>query len=278
MDISYSQANNIFDLNLLKKHQKRAKALGFVDFLDSFAIDQASERLAEINRKFYYPAIIGGKADFWAKKLEMPSASLIPDGNRLKMSKNKHDLVILALSLHWYNDPVGQLIQARRLLKPDGLMLGFTLAGKTLYELRSSFNRAETRVENGVSPRVAPMADIRDLGDLLVRANFALPVADKTKLIVNYSSPVELLKDLRRMGETSNMVQRRKRFLRKETLASLVDYYTKDFSSVESVGSVEATFEIVCLTGWAPSVSQQKPISPGSAKKHFSEVLRTFEF
>ncbi|MEE2773739.1 MAG: methyltransferase domain-containing protein [Pseudomonadota bacterium] len=245
--------------------------------MDRVVIDQASDRLAEINREFDSPAIIGDKADFWAKRLKMVTASLIEDSDTIKAQRGKFDLVILALSLHWYNDPIGQLIQARKLLRPDGLMLGFTFAGKTLYELRSAFEKAEVKVENGMSPRVAPMADIRDLGDLLVRANFSLPVADKIKLVFNYSSPLELLRDLRRMGETNNMVQRRKNFLRRETLKYFVDYYKEDFPSAEDAGSVKATFEIVCLTGWAPCISQQKPISPGSAKKHFSEVLRTFE-
>jgi len=273
-----SNSVEIFNIDLLKVHQKRARKIGFIEFLDKVSVDQVAERLSEINRNFKNPAIIGGKANFWAKHLDLPNAKLIADGHKLKFDEGRrHDLIIHALSLHWYNDPVGQLIQVRNALEPDGLMLAFLLGGDTLKELRGAFQTAEINNENGLSPRVAPMIDLRDAGDLLVRAGFALTVADKTNLSVSYKSPLHLLYDLRGMGETSIMVHGRKNFLRRATFNEFLRIYSKDYTDDHDKSMIKATFQILCLTGWSPSNDQQKPLPPGSAKHHFSEVLKNYE-
>ena len=155
-------------------------------------------------------------------------------------------------------------------------MLAFFMGGETLRELRKSFEAAEIKIENGISPRVAPMIEIRDAGNLLVRAGFALSVADRTDLVVSYGSPIDLFYDLRRMGETSIMVDRKKSFLKSSILNECLKIYKKKFTIPEK-NQVMATFQILCLTGWAPADNQQKPLKPGSASHHFSEVLGTFK-
>ena len=268
-----SQLKQLFDLKLLKQKQDRARKIGFVDFLELLTIKQAKDRIKEINRKFKKPLIIGGKAGFWAKELDMPDAILIEDNEILGLKEKSYDLIIHALSLHWYNDPIGQLIQIRKALVPDGLMLAFLFGGETLKELRSAFKQAEISNENGISPRVAPMADLRELGKLLLRSGLNLNVADINNFEVLYESPIKLFYDLRGMGETNIMLHRRRTMLRRKTLLSVLDIYSKKFSSDKDRKRVEATFEIICLTGWANSSNQQKPLAPGSATHHLSEIL-----
>ena len=267
----------IFDKKALKIHKVRSSFLEPADFVDEFAIDQASERLLDINRAFKYPSIVGGNASFWAKSLGLNNALLINDDNHLNFNNKKFDLIIHALSLHWHDDPVGQLIQVRQALKPDGLMLALFFGGDTLHELRAAFEEAELTMENGISPRVAPMIEIRDAGNLLVRSGFALSVADKTDLEVIYGTPLNLLHDLRRMGETNIMINRRKNFLKRGTLNRLFEIYSNKFKSSKENRGVKATFQLICLTGWAPSANQQKPSRRGSATHSFSEVLSTYK-
>jgi SAM-dependent methyltransferase len=272
-----SNTRKIFDMLALRMHQRRAKFLGPIDFVDEFSINQVHERLSDINRTFKHPAIIGQKTSFWAKKLGLNNAILINDDDHLDFNDKKFDFIIHALSLHWHDDPVGQLIQVRQALEPDGLMLAFFFGGETLYELRTAFEQAELKTENGISPRVAPMIELRDAGDLLVRAGFALSVADSTDLEVIYTTPIELLHDLRGMGETNIMVDRRKNFLKRETLRNLVELYATQFSAHKKDGRVKATFQLFCLTGWAPSKNQQKPLRRGSATHSFTDVLGTYK-
>ena len=269
---------NIFNLELLKARQDRAKALGPSTYLDKFVVDQAHARLSEINRKFNDVAIVGGKACFWAKHLGINNAHLVADEEKLNLKRGAYELIIHALSLHWYNDPVGQLIQLRNALTTDGLMLAFLFGGNTLCELRAAFQRSEIRNDNGMSPRVAPMAELRDVGDLLVRAGFALSVADSIDLVVSYSTPLALLYDLRRMGETNIMVGRRKNFLKRNTLKECMEIYSRDFYEKDDQERIKATFQIFCLTGWAPSENQQKPLKPGTAKKKLSDALNSNKF
>ncbi len=268
-----SQLKQLFDLKLLKKRQDRARKIGFVDFLELLAIKQARDRIDEINRKFKKPLIIGGKAQLWFRELNMPEAKLIEDNELLGLEEKSYDLIIHALSLHWYNDPIGQLIQIRKALKPDGLMLAFLFGGETLKELRSAFKQAETLNENGISPRVAPMADLEELGKVMLRSGLNLSVVDKNNFEVLYDNPIKLFYDLRGMGETNIMIQRRRTMLKRKTLNSVLDFYLKNFSSDKDKKRVKATFEIICLTGWAYSKNQQKPLVPGSATNHLSEIL-----
>ena len=272
-----SNKRKIFDMVALKLRQKRSRFLAPVEIFDQFAIDQALGRLSDIKRTFKSPLISGGRASLWAKKLGLNNMCFINDDDHLNFSDNKFDLIVHALSLHRHNDPVGQLIQIRQALKPDGLMLAFFFGGETLRELRAAFEKAELETEDGISPRVAPMIEIRDAGDLLVRAGFALSVADKTDLKVIYGTPKNLLHELRRMGETNIMVHRRKSFLKKRTLNKFFEIYSDHYHSQKKKRGVEATFQLFCLTGWAPSKNQQKPLRPGSATHNFSDVLGTFK-
>jgi SAM-dependent methyltransferase len=181
------------------------------------------------------------------------------------------DLVVSALSLQFVNDLPGTLIQIRRALKPDGLFLAALLGGDTLTELREAFAAAEAEIEDGASPRVAPFADLRDLGSLLQRAGFALPVTDVERLTVRYRSPFDLMHDLRRMGATNALIERSRRPLKRKTLVRMVEIYAERFADTD--GRVRATFEIVWLSGWAPHESQQQPLRPGSAQRRLADAL-----
>jgi hypothetical protein len=177
--------------------------------------------------------------------------------------------------MHALNDPVGHLIQLRRALRPDGLLLATQFGGQTLAELRASLAEAEAECDGGFSPRVAPMAEIRDLGGLLQRAGFAMPVADSERLTVTYASPLHLMRELRAMGETNILIARRRRPLRRATLMRACEIYKQHFGTPE--GRVRATFEIVFLTGWAPGPGQPQPLRPGSATALLADALGTTE-
>jgi SAM-dependent methyltransferase len=180
-------------------------------------------------------------------------------------------LVMSGLTLHFANDLPGALVQIRRALKPDGLFLGAVLGGQTLAELRDAFIAAETEVEGGASPRIMPMADVRDYGGLMQRAGFALPVVDADPVTVTYASPLGLFRDLRGMGATNALAARRKTFLRRTTLTRALEIYQQRHAA--GGGRVKASFEIIYLSGWAPHESQQKPLKPGSAAARLADAL-----
>lgn len=255
----------LFDRELLA--QRRARATSEGAFLHLAIAEQVSERLREINKSFQDTLVIGPKADLWAETL---GGRGIPDTETLPLAESSQDLIVHALALHWANDPVGQLVQMRRALRPDGLMLAAMFGGQTLNELRTCFAEAETAIEGGLSPRVAPMGEIRDLGGLVQRAGLALPVADSTTLNVSYETPLHLMRDLRAMGETNVMTARRKTPLRRETLQKACEIYATNYSED---GRIFATFEIIFLTGWVPHESQQKPLKPGSAQMRLADAL-----
>jgi SAM-dependent methyltransferase len=185
------------------------------------------------------------------------------------------DLAVSALALQHVNDLPGMLVQIRLALKPDGLFMGALLCGDTLTELRQAFAQAESEIEGGISPRVAPFADLRDLGALLQRAGFALPVVDSDKLVVRYDSAFGLMRDLRGMGATNVLLERRKTPLRRATLMRMAEIYARRFADPD--GRVRATFEIGWMSGWAPHESQQKPLKPGSATQRLADALGTKE-
>jgi hypothetical protein len=155
------------------------------------------------------------------------------------------------------------------------LFLAALIGGETLTELRQSFAAAESEVEGGVSPRVAPFADLRDLGALLQRAGFALPVADADRVTVRYDTAFALLHDLRRMGATNALIDRRRTPLKRATLSRMAEIYAERFADAD--GRLRATFEVVWLSGWAPHPSQQQPLKPGSAKARLAAALGTRE-
>jgi len=201
--------------------------------------------------------------------------AVVADAEALPFRDASLDLVVSFLALQFVNDLPGTLIQIRRALKPDGLLLAALAGGDTLIELRQAFAAAEAEIEDGVSPRVAPFSDVRDMGALLQRAGFALPVTDVDRIIVRYRSPLALMHDLRRMGATNPLVERSRRPLKRAILLRMMEIYAERFSDPD--GRVRATFEIVWLSGWAPHVSQQKPLAPGSARQRLADALGTRE-
>jgi SAM-dependent methyltransferase len=209
--------------------------------------------------------------------LDAPRTALAvaADEEALPFRDGSLDLVLSALALHFVNDLPGTLVQIRRALRPDGLFVAALLGGDTLTELRQAFAAAEAEMEDGISPRVLPFADLRDLGGLLQRAGFALPVTDIDRLTVRYASPLALMQDLRRMGATNPLVDRRRRPLRRATLRRMLEIYAARFADPDQ--RIRATFEIVFLSGWAPHESQQQPLNPGSARARLADALGTQE-
>ena len=262
-----SGIKKLTDRTALLRNRSRAQTEAL--FLHNEAVTEISERLDEVNKSFTSPAVIGHASAAFLR--EFPHSVTVSDDERLTLSPDAHDLVIHAFSLHWADDPIGQMVQSRLALCPDGLFIGVMFAGETLKELRTCLAEAEVALTGGLSPRVLPMADLRDLGGLLQRAGFALPVADSRKLTVRYPNMTALMRDLKGMGEGNALIDRRKitphRSLFKETEA----LYAKHFADHD--GYLRATFELVFLTGWAPSDSQQQPLQPGSAKARLADVL-----
>ncbi|MBT6189891.1 MAG: methyltransferase domain-containing protein [Tateyamaria sp.] len=259
------------DLHALNRNRNRADPGAL--FLQRAAQSEVEDRLAMVNKTFQFPTIVAAHPSLWVNRFVQ--AKIVPETETLPLEPGQHDLVVHSLGLHWANDPVGQLIQCRRALAPDGLMLGVTLGGQTLHELRACLAEAESVTTGGLSPRVAPMAEIRDLGGLLQRAGFALPVADCVPLRAVYKSMWHLMRDLRAMGEANAMAARGRKTMRRSILDHAADSYVKNFPADE--GGIIATFELIVLTGWAPDASQQKPMRPGSAKVRLADALQTNE-
>ncbi len=188
------------------------------------------------------------------------------------MQPESLDLAVSALAFQFVNDLPGVLAQIRRALKPDGLLLAAMIGGDTLTELRQSFAAAEAELEGGVSPRVAPSADLRDIGALLQRAGFALPVTDVDRVVVRYDSAFALMHDLRRMGATNVLVERRRMPTRRATMLRMAQFYAERFADPD--GRIRATFDMIWLSGWAPHESQQQPLKPGSAKASLAEAVK----
>ena len=258
--------------------QERARKLGPATFLLDRVADDMVERLGAVTRTFERAADVGTPLDAVRRALAGRVAGFADspaDEEALPFAPGSLDLVVSALALQFVNDLPGALIQIRRALKPDGLFLAALIGGESLTELRQAFAAAESEIEGGASPRVAPFADLRDLGALLQRAGFALPVTDIDRVTVRYATPLELMHDLRRMGATNALAERRRVPLRRATLRRMMEIYATRFAGVD--GRIAATFEIVWLSGWAPHESQQQPLSPGSAKARRADALRATE-
>ena len=285
-----SSGPTIFDRQLLRARQQRARALGAETFLIDRVADELGERLSAVLRQFERAVDLGtptdavrrvlaasGKvatiiaAEPAAAGLAASSLRVAADEEALPFADGSLDLVVSALSLQFVNDLPGTLIQIRRALKVDGLLLAALIGGDTLVELREAFAAAETEIEGGVSPRVAPFADVRQLGALLQRAGLALPVVDSDRLTVRYSTVFALMRDLRRMGATNMLSERRRTPLRRATLQRMAEIYAQRFADTD--GRLRASFEIVWLSGWAPHESQQKPLKPGSAAQRLADAL-----
>ncbi len=244
-------------------------------FLERSAAEGLADRLAAVTRKFEKALWIGD--DVAAEIRPFAQTWHCADFNAEEMLAAKEgpfDLAVSLFSLQWINDLPGALIQIRSCLKPDGLFLAALLGGSTLLELRQAFAQGEIATRGGVSPRVAPFADVRDLGSLLQRGGFALPVSDLERLNVRYSDLYALARDLRAHGLTNVLRERSRRFLRRDTLAALLAHYASHHAEG---GKLQARFETLYMTGWAPHESQQKPLKPGSAKGRLAEALGTSE-
>ncbi len=289
-------ADLIFDRELVRwRGQRVAQQSGRYGFLLDRVADDLAERLSFIDRPFPRVLLAGaGNAAFGRRLGDAQAArtiiamepglplatghhglTAVADEEALPFAANALDLVVSMLTLQFVNDLPGTLLQIRQCLKPDGLFLGAMLGGTTLQELRSAWLAAETDITGGVSPRVAPMADVRDLGSLLQRAGFALPVVDSDIVTVRYATPLALMQDVKGMGASNPLVARRRVPVTRRLLLRAADIYAERFA--EADGRVPATFEILTLTAWAPHDSQQKPLRPGSAKTRLADALGTSE-
>ncbi|HEY9040307.1 MAG TPA: SAM-dependent methyltransferase [Roseovarius sp.] len=261
------------DRAALIRQRARAAAAGPALFLHEAASGDVQDRISMVNKAFTAPAIITGWPAPW--HAAFPEATIIPDEPTLALEPDTHDLIIHAMALHWSDDPVGQLIQARRALKPDGLFLGVMPGGTTLHQLRASLAQAESEVTGGLSPRIAPTGEVRDLGGLLQRAGLALPVVDSVPLTASYADMTALMQDLRAMGEGNAMHARPRHFTRRALFDRAAQIYAEAFGDGE--GRIIATYDLIFLTGWAPHASQQKPLRPGSATTRLADALNTKE-
>ncbi|MDB6176802.1 methyltransferase domain-containing protein [Paracoccus sp. Z330] len=259
------------DRPALNRQRNRALHGQWVDFLHQLAADEVEDRLAEINRRFTRTAIVTGFPDFWAQRF--PEAQIVADDEVLSLGAQSFDLVIHAMSLHWADDPVGQIVQCRRALCEDGLFLGTCFGGQSLHELRAALAQAEAAVTGGLSPRVLPMGEIRDLGGLLHRAGLALPVADLVQQRASYQSLIHLAHDLRAMGEANAMQNRIRHTSRREIFLRAAAYMAEHYPDRDDPSRIAATFDLVFLTGWAPSETQPKPLRPGSAHASLADAL-----
>jgi SAM-dependent methyltransferase len=268
----------LFDRTLLRARQDRAEKMGAAPFLLDRVAEDMAERLQAVLREFAVAADIGTSGNqvrnALTKRVSQFARVDLPDreSEPLRLPPGSIDLAVSGLALQFVNDLPGALAQIRRALKPDGLLLAAMIGGDTLTELRQSFAAAEAELEDGVSPRVAPFADLRDVGALLQRAGFALPVTDVDRIVVRYDDAFALMQDLRRMGATNVLAERRRTPTRRATLLRMAQIYSERFADPDS--RIRATFDVIWLSGWAPHESQQQPLKPGSAKASLAEAVR----
>lgn len=295
-----TDAMRVFDRRLVALHRARAASgLDGHDFLFREVAERLADRLDDINRRFpraldlgchngAVAAVLGGRggvetlvqADLApemaarAAKRRLPvlaCPTLACDEEALPFAPASFDLILSCLSLHWVNDLPGALLQMRVALKPDGLLLAAMLGGDTLTELRQCLAEAEIAGAGGLSPRVSPFADTRDAGALLQRAGFALPVVDSDRIAASYPDALALMRDLRGMGETNAVIERRRAGLGRTVLFDAVERYRVRHG--DERGRIQATFQVIYLTAWAPDAAQQKPLRPGSAARRLADAL-----
>lgn len=287
---------NLFERTAVRQHRNRAAAnIGAHDFLFAEVAERLTDRLNDIKRTFPLALDVGCHGGEVAASLGTrggietlvqcdPSPAMAnvaggvafaADEEFLPVKAGVLDLVLSNLSLHWANDLPGAMVQIRQALKPDGLFLAAMFGERTLFELRESLMAAELEIEMGMSPRVSPYATVQDVGSLLQRAGFALPVVDTDTITVSYPDMFKLMADLRGMGETGAVSGRRKTFTRRDTLMRAAAYYMEKFAGLGDVGEgrIPATFDIIFITAWSPHPDQQKPLQPGSGEVNLADVL-----
>jgi len=284
-----------FDQKAVRQHRARAAIARNAEFLFVESAERLADRLADINRRFPCALDLGCRDGLLGRQCgsrggieflvaadpaarfagQAPAPHLVAEPEALPFAMGSFDLVLSNLMLQWTNDLPGALLQLRHALKPDGLLLASLCGGETLTALRQSLIEAESEIEGGVSPRVSPFADPRDLAGLLQRAGFALPVVDSDTIEVTYPDTLTLMRDLRQMGESNAVALRRRNFTRRATLLRAAAMYETRFARAD--GRIPACFEIVTLTAWAPHESQPKPLRPGSAEARLADALGTQE-
>ena len=284
----------IFDRHLLRLRLARALRFGAESFLLERVAEDMEERLGAIMRPFdraldlcspgpqVAQMLATRKPSLLVRAASVPEGlgtgdwlGLLADEEALPFAPESFDLITSGLALQHVNDLPGALVQIRRALRPDGLFMACLVGGQSLNELRAALAAAEEEILEGVSPRVAPFVDLRDLGGLLQRAGFALPVTDVDTVTVRYDHLFALAHDLRSMGATNALVLRDQRGLRRTVALRAAEIYAERFADAD--GRVRATFDLVWLSGWAPHESQQKPLKPGSAKMRLADALKTSE-
>lgn len=291
----------VFDRALLRRRRERAaRHWDRQAFLKREIAARLVERLGDVRRDFPLALDLGSQGDEIASELgrreqegrktvgllvradlgqgfarRARGPAVVADEEALPFAPQSFDLVLSAMDLHWVNDLPGSLIQIGRILKPDGLMLAAMLGGATLWQLREALATAESEVEGGLSPRVSPFADLRDAAGLLLRAGFALPVADTETITVEYDNALALMHDLSAMGESNLVLERRRGLTRRATLLRAAELYGERFALTS--GRIEASFEVLFLHGWRAHPSQPKPLEPGSAAKRLADALGSSE-
>ncbi|XP_022888058.1 putative methyltransferase At1g22800, mitochondrial isoform X1 [Olea europaea var. sylvestris] len=296
----------IFDRNLKRRQRDRAAWLMRPNdsLLDTVA-ENLLDRLEDCKRTFPTALCMGGSLEAIMRsirgrggieKLIMMDASydmvklckeseqdlpnknvetsfIVADEEFLPVNECSLDLVISSLGLHWTNDLPGAMIQSRLALKPDGLFLAAIFGGETLKELRIACTVAQMEREGGISPRLSPLAQVRDAGNLLTRAGFTLPGVDMDEYTVRYDSALELIEHLRAMGETNALLQSSK-FLKRDTALATAAVYESMFAAED--GTIPATFQVIYMTGWREHPSQQKAKARGSATISFKDIQKEF--
>lgn len=243
------------------------------DFLHRIAIDEVQDRLGEVNRTFRDIAVVTGHPAIWSEAF--PDALILPDNPVLDFPPDhQFDLVIHAMALHWADDPVGQMIQCARALRPDGMFMAVCPGGDTLIEARTAMTAAEAEISGGLSPRILPMGEIRDLGGLMSRAGLALPVADLVRLPASYRDLFHLSRELRAMGEGNALAGRLRHPSRRALFDRAARIYAERFPDRDDPSRVQASFDLIFLTGWSPADNQQKPLRPGSAQMRLADALQ----
>lgn len=292
MNHSDLSAAALFERGAWHAHRERAARAGSVDFLHVEIAERLLDRLDVVSREFAVALDLGARDGALARALvrrpgvrivvaaepalnlaaALPHMPVAADPELLPFAEASFDLIVSNLVLHWASDLPGTLIQLRRALKPDGLMLAAMLGGATLGELRTVLFDAQLAEEGGVSPLVSPAIELGDAASLLTRAGFALPVADSETIAVSYPDMLALLRDLRGMGETNALAGRRRTGLRRRTLMRAAALYAERFADAE--GRIPATFEILFLCGWAPHTSQPQALPRGTGTVPLAAALK----
>ena len=286
----------VFDRAVLRRRRERAaRDWESRAFLKREIAGRLVDRLDDVRRSFACALDLGSHGDEvatalgdrqtveWLARADLGHGfarrargpAVVADEELLPFAPESFDLVVSAMDLHWVNDLPGTLVQIRRILRPDGLLLGAMLGGATLWQLRQALAAAESEVEGGLSPRVSPFADLRDAAGLLQRAGFALPVADSETIEVEYETALALMRDLAGMGESNLVADRRRGLARRTTLLRAAEIYGERFALPS--GRVAASFDVLFLHGWAPHESQPQPLKPGSAARRLADALGAAE-